>query len=100
MHNEDMKTNNFTFTNHALVRMQQRVIPMEAIYFVAHNGLCHKTHGLQKRYINKKAWNNKIKKLDTSFIKKNEKHILSIAVVRNDDSIITVMHKNKKVRWN
>ena len=102
--NKNTKFKEVLLTNHARQRIAQRGIPLEAVQYVVSNGKGHNTHGEKKMYVNKKVWNKNLHNLDKKFISKFEKHILSIAIIVDEPvdepTVVTVMHKNKRVRWN
>ena len=94
------KQNKINFSQHSLVRCQQRGIKGDVVEFIFNHGDYVNTHNDKKYFINKK----KLKKLffqNKDFIKKNDQSILNTAVIVNSNNIITAMkiHKNKKVRW-
>jgi hypothetical protein len=89
---------NMTFTNHSTIRCQQRGVSKDVVEFICKHGKKVNTHGDHKYFINKKALNNLMIK-ERGFISKNDKQILSTAVVCKNDVIITVMKITTKIVW-
>lgn len=90
--------NGMDFTNHSIVRCQQRGISEEVAAFIFKYGNFVRTHNDRKYFINK----SKLKKLfqkHKPFILKNDKEILSTAVIANNKTIITTMKISKKINW-
>jgi hypothetical protein len=87
------------YTSHSITRCQQRGVKAEVADFVVAYGDFTRTHQDRKFFINK----SKLKKLflnHKEFILKNDKQILSTAVIANGNTIITVMKKINKLKWN
>jgi len=88
------------FSDHARVRCQQRGIPIKVVEFVVEHGKSVRTHNDSKFFISKKNFNS-IKRSNPDFVAKNDKHLLSTAVVVNGRHVITCMKKkSKKFNWN
>tara|TARA_Y100000385_G_C12846299_1_gene531069 strand:+ start:420 stop:692 length:273 start_codon:yes stop_codon:yes gene_type:complete len=88
------------FTDHSLIRSQQRGVKKEVASFIFKYGKKVAVKGNnQKYFVNKKRLNS-IKFLENNFIKKNDHNILNTAIICNGDVVITIMKINKKVRWN
>ena len=52
------KEKNMIFTNHSIVRCQQRGVSKDVVEFICKHGKKVNTHGDHKYFINKKALNN------------------------------------------
>tara|TARA_B100000579_G_C22211780_1_gene567687 strand:- start:198 stop:476 length:279 start_codon:yes stop_codon:yes gene_type:complete len=88
------------FSDHAIVRCKQRGIPIKVVEFVVEHGKSIRTHNDSKFFISKKKFNS-IKRNNPDFVAKNDKHLLSTAVVMNGRHVITCMKKkSKKFNWN
>ncbi len=88
------------FTNHARLRCQQRGISVPVVEFVVEHGNAVRTHNDKKFYINKSML-NALKHKNNDFVKKNDKYILTTAVIVNGNNVITCMKKkSKKLKWN
>ena len=88
-----------TFSNHSITRCQQRGISQDVVKFIIKYGNGFKTHEDKKFFVNKKRL-NKIKHEERSFISKNDKQILSTAVICNKNHVISAMKITKAVKWN
>jgi hypothetical protein len=86
------------FTNHSILRCQQRGINQEVAKFIYKYGAKVNTHGEKKYFINKKKLNS-LKYKEKDFISKNDKHILSTAIVCSNNIVVTVMKITNKVIW-
>ena len=86
------------FSNHSIIRCQQRGVSKDVVKFICKHGKKINSHGDKKIFINKKALNN-LMFTEKDFISKNDKQILSTAVVCNEDVIITVMKITTKIVW-
>ena len=84
------------FSDHAKVRCQQRGIPIKVVEFVVEHGKSVRTHNDSKFFISKKNFNS-IKRNNPDFVAKNDKHLLSTAVVMHGRHVITCMKKSKKL---
>lgn len=87
------------YTSHAIVRSSQRGVSKEVVNFIFENGLSTNTHTHKKYFINKKKL-KLLKHKNKNFIKKNDKHLLNTVIVCNDDTLITVIKPNKRIKWN
>ena len=85
-------------TKHSMMRQAQRAIKNEEIEIILEMGDEHKIRGgATKLIVNKDVIRNRIAYLK-QLIKTLQK-VAGVALVINDDSIISVMHQTKKVRF-
>ena len=93
----NQKTNNLQLTDHAITRCQQRGIPVEAVNFIYKHGKSISTHQDKKYFCTKKIL-NKLKFVESNIIRRLDKYILNTAIVCNNQTLITVMRINKRIR--
>ena len=85
------------FSNHSIIRCQQRGVTKDVVKFICKHGKKINTHGDKKIFINKKTLKN-LMFTERDFISKNDKQILNTAVVCNKEVVITVMKITKKIK--
>ena len=85
------------YSKHADKRINQRGISKRVIDYILSYGSCIHTHGDSKFYLKKETLKFLCSE-DSIFIKQNEKQLLSTAVVCDQNTVITVMKRFKKIR--
>lgn len=92
------KKQELTYSDHALIRMQQRGITKEAISFIYKNGKKTVTHQ-DHRYIfntKKQKKNNRKILFDKTFIK-FQKQIENTALIVNEDRLVTAYRIQSRI---
>ena len=87
------------FTNHATKRCQQRGIPQEVVHFIIEHGETVYTHSNKKHYL-KRGMFKYLRNDYPSFFSKYDKQLEKTAVISSENTIITVMKIQQKLRIN
>ena len=94
-----MDINKIKLTDHALVRCQQRGIPLAILPIIVLYGKKVKTHDDYKSFINNKLMNSLSKKYP-DIVSKFDKQIQSTAVIWNNDHVVTAFKIKQRLNWN
>ena len=84
-------------SKHANKRISQRGVSKKVIEYILSYGSCVHTHGDSKFFLKKETLKFLCSE-DSIFIKQNEKQLLNTAVVCDQNTVITVMKRFKKIR--
>lgn len=94
MSNLDLK-----YSQHCILRCQQRGIDKKVIDFIVRYGKFRNSHRDKKYYINKKLL-HKYKYKHKNFLKKFEREILKTGVIVNKNTVITAFNIQGNFIWN
>ena len=88
-------------TKHAVLRLQQRGISNDVAEFIYEHGDKIRDHQSYRYFFTKKALKNisETKEYE-NFIKKNDKQLNKVALIVDNDVLITAMHSTKRVKKN
>jgi len=93
-----MDINKIKLTDHALVRCQQRGIPLEILPIIVLYGKKIKTHDDYKSFVNSKSL-GLLSRAHPDIVSKYDKQIQSTAVVWNKSHVVTAFKINQRLNW-